>query len=354
MLRDIRKTKIFNRRAFFVSGVQVGLTAILTARLSYLQLWQHEEYSVQSNSNSIKPVIKPAARGVIYDRNGKGMTSNFETYRLLLSVEDKKNLEQTIDKLIKILQLDGAVKQHFLQKIEKASKRSMIIVINNISWDDMVRIEVNSYDLAGISIENGVLRKYPFPYETAHFIGYVSLPNNKEINTNEAGLFMHPGFRVGKTGLEKSFDKYLRGKYGVKYVEVNALERPIRTNSVRQSVDGGSLNLTIDLELQKFTTNLVKDEVASVVVMDVKTGEILTYVSSPAFDPNNFVEGIEAAEWEGLNNDVRRPLNNKPISAIYPPGSTFKLMVALAALESGVDINRHIFCNGHYQLGPNP
>lgn len=351
MLRDIRKTKIFNRRTFFVSGGQGALTAILVARLGYLQIFKHDEYSVQSNSNSIKPVISPAPRGDILDRNGQLMTANHDSYRLLLYVEDKKNIEKNVDIIVEVLGLNEETRQAFIAKIQKAKRRSMISLIDNISWDDLARIEVNSYRIQGVSTEGGVLRRYPFPYETAHFLGYVSLPNDKEINSSESNLFLHPGFRLGKTGIEKSFDEALRGKYGVKYVEVNALERPIRTISVSQSSAGSHLNLTIDLELQKFATKRVENQAASIVMMDVKTGEILTYVSSPSFDPNNFVEGISKDYWKELNEDPRRPLNNRPISAIYPPGSTFKLMVALAALESGFNPHNRFYCPGYYQLG---
>ena len=176
-------------------------------------------------------------------------------------------------------------------------------------------------------------------------------PSEKEIDENEQNLFMHPDFRMGKFGLEKSFDEALRGKYGVKYVEVNVHEIPLRTLSVKQSVEGSKLHLTIDFALQKFATERIKNDVASVVVMDVKSGEILTYASSPTFDPNNFVEGVSHGYWQQLNNDPRKPLNNKPIGALYPPGSTFKLMVALGGLENGFNPNTKVHCSGSYQLG---
>ncbi len=351
MLRDIRKNKIFNRRTFIIGGAQSALTGALMLRLSYLQLWKHGEYSVQSDSNSVKPIINPAPRGIVFDRKGVALAINENHFRLLLYLDNKHNAGEVIEKLSILLNLSQAQKDVFLAKIKNARRKSIISLIDNLEWDDLARIESNAYRLPGVSIESGIMRRYPFPYETAHFLGYVSLPSDKEIDENEPNLFMHPDFRIGKTGIERSFDETLRGKYGARYVEVNAFGTPLRTLSTKNYVDGSRLHLTIDLRLQQYTSERIKDAVSSVVLIDVKTGEILTYASSPAFDPNSFVEGIQGDYWKELNQDVRRPLNNKPIAAIYPPGSTFKLMVALAALEAGINPNNRVFCNGHYQSG---
>ncbi len=351
MLRDIRKNKIFNRRAFFIGAGQSALAGALITRLGYLQLLKNEEYQNQSDSNRIKPMINPAPRGTVYDRNDQPLTENQGNYRLLLYIENKKNITEIIDKVSVILDVSEEQKNLFLAKIKNARRKSIISLMDNLSWDDVARIETNSYQLPGVSIESGIIRHYPYFNETAHFLGYVSLPSEKEIDENEQNLFMHPDFRVGKSGVERTFDEVLRGKYGVKYVEVNAHEIPIRTLSVTPPTEGSKLHLTIDLNLQKFVTDRIKDDVASVVVMDVKTGEILSYASSPSFDPNRFVEGVSKQYWQELNNDPKKPLNNKPIAAIYPPGSTFKLMVALAALENGVNPNTRVHCNGHYQSG---
>lgn len=351
MLRDIRKNKIFNRRALILGAAQSTLASALVLRLSYLQLWKHEEYSIQSDSNRIKAVINPAPRGMVLDRNGIALTKNDSNYRLLFYLDRKKNVEELVEKLAKILDLTDENKNIFLAKINNSRRKSIISLMDNLGWDDLARIETNSHLLPGVSIESGLIRRYPYPAETAHFLGYVSLPSEKEIDENEQNLFMHPDFRMGKFGLEKSFDEVLRGKYGVKYVEVNVHEIPLRTLSVKPAVDGSRLHLTIDFSLQKFVTERIKDDVASVVVMNVKSGEILSYASSPTFDPNNFVEGVSKEYWNQVNNDPRRPLNNKPVSALYPPGSTFKLMVALAGLESGFNPATKVHCGGSYQLG---
>jgi len=351
VLRDIRKNKIFNRRALVLGSAQSALASALVMRLSYLQLWKHEEYSIQSDSNRIKPVINPAPRGTVVDRHGFPLTKNDSNYRLLLYLDRKRDVDELVAKLTEVLDLSDEAKNIFITKIKNARRKSIISLMDNLGWDDLARIETNAHLLSGVSIESGIMRRYPYPAETAHFLGYVSLPSEKEIDENEQNLFMHPDFRIGKFGLEKTFDEPLRGKYGVKYVEVNVHEIPLRTLSIKPPVEGSRLHLTIDFGLQKYVTERIKDVVASAIVLNVKTGEILAYASSPTFDPNNFVEGVSREYWNQVNTDPRKPLSNKPISATYPPGSTFKLMVALAGLESGFNPNTKVFCNGSYQFG---
>ncbi|MES2962103.1 MAG: penicillin-binding protein 2 [Pseudomonadota bacterium] len=351
MLRDIRKNKIFNRRALVLGSAQSALAGALVMRLSYLQLWKHEEYSIQSDSNRIKPVINPAPRGTVVDRHGFPLTKNDSNYRLLLYLDRKRNVDELVAKLTEVLDLSDEAKNIFIAKIKNARRKSIISLMDNLGWDDLARIETNSHLLSGVSIESGIMRRYPYPVETAHFLGYVSLPSEKDIDENEQSLFMHPDFRIGKFGLEKTFDEPLRGKYGVKYVEVNVHEIPLRTLSIKPPVEGSRLHLTVDFGLQKYVTERIKDVVASAIVLNVKTGEILAYASSPTFDPNNFVEGVSKEYWNQVNTDPRKPLSNKPISATYPPGSTFKLMVALAGLEAGFNPNTRVFCNGSYQFG---
>lgn len=351
MLRDVRKNRIFSRRALFLGTGQAALAGILTLRLSYLQLWKHEEYTVKSDSNRIKPIINPAPRGTIYDRLGVPLTSNENNFRLMMYLDRKRKPDQVIEKLTEILKLNPENREIFINKIKNAKRKSVVSLIDNLKWEDLARIETYSHILPGVSIESGVIRRYPYPAETAHFLGYVSLPSEKEIDENEPNLFLHPAFRVGKSGIEKTFDEALRGKYGVKYVEVDVHEVPLRTLSTRDSEEGSKINLTIDFELQKFTTQRIKNDVASVVVMDVKSGEVLAYASSPAFDPNRFVEGISKEYWKELNDDARKPLSNKPLSALYPPGSIFKLMVAMGGLEAGFNPATRVHCNGVYHLG---
>lgn len=351
MLRDYRKNKLFNRRTFILTSIRSFLSGLLVLRLGYLQLGKHKEYSMRSDSNSVKAMIQPALRGIIYDRNRKPLVANRQNYRLLLYLESHKNVQKTINELIKILRLDKETQDDIARRIEAARRRTMISLIDNLSWEDLVKVEVNSYRMPELSIEIAPVRYYPLPFVTAHVVGYVSLPNEKEIDYQNQNLFMHPNFKIGKSGIEKSFDKFLRGKFGIKYSEVNAFGLPIRTISTVASVNGEDLNLTIDLDLQKFVAERIAEEAASVVVMDIKTGEIISLNSSPSFDVNNFVEGFSRKYWLELIENEGKPMNNKPITANYPPGSVFKLMVALAALENGFNPNTKHTCNSKFRLG---
>ncbi len=351
MLRDFRKNKLFNRRTAILGGIQVGLISALVARLGYLQIFKYEEYSTKSDKNRIRPLIAPAPRGMVADRNGIALTNNEHNYRLLLYTENRPDFAQTLATLTQILNLSPEDQEIVANRIKNSRRRNIVSLLDNLSWDDVARIESHYHKLNGIGIDNGSLRAYLYPYETAHVLGYVSLPSEKESVGQEQNLFLHPDFRIGKSGIERSFDDALRGTFGVRYVEVNAFGAPIRTLSKKDGIEGSRINLTIDLRLQKFIADKIKDSVASVVVMDVKTGEIISMVSSPAFNPNKFVEGITRDYWNELLEDKRKPLNNKTISATYPPGSTFKIMTALAALENGIKPSHKVHCDGTFRLG---
>jgi penicillin-binding protein 2 len=288
---------------------------------------------------------------MVLDRMGKALTDNRHNYRLLLYTENKPDVTKAVENISQILALSENEKNIILNRIKNARTKSIISLIDNLPWDDLARIEANHHKLNGISIESGILRQYEFPFQTAHFLGYVSLPSEKEVDKRNQKLFLHPDFRIGKSGIEKSFDQTLRGKFGVKYVEVNAFGIPVRTLSTKKSIEGRKIDLTIDIRMQDFALEQLKDKVASAVVIDVKTGEIISLASSPSFNPNKFVEGISVDYWDQLILDPQKPLNNKPISAAYPPGSTFKLMVTIAALESGINPFNKVYCNGSYRLG---
>lgn len=351
MRRDYRKTKLFNRRAVILAAIKSFLSGILLLRLGHLQVFKYKEYTTRSDKNRIKAIIQPALRGIVFDRKGKALVQNKQNYRLLVYLENKSNMAKTISKLSQIIGLDKKSESELLERISAAKNRSIISLINNLSWNDVAKIEVNSYHLPQLSIESAPIRYYPFALESSHIIGYVSAVDEKDINEKNQSLFMHPNFKVGKSGIEKSFDQYLRGKFGIKYSEVDAFGLPIRSVSNTPSIPGNNLNLTIDIDLQKFIFDKIADKVASVVVMDVKTGEIISMNSSPSFDNNSFVEGFGQEYWSSLVNNDGKPLNNKALSANYPPGSVFKLIVALLALSKGFDPKTKFKCNGKHRVG---
>tara|TARA_Y100000389_G_scaffold204929_1_gene260928 strand:- start:7651 stop:9438 length:1788 start_codon:yes stop_codon:yes gene_type:complete len=351
MLRDIRKNKFFNRRALIIGSIQAFMAGALISRLAYLQLFKNKEYTIQSDSNRIKTMMMPAPRGNIYDRNNMLLTQNNDSYRLLFYNDKKRNVEQISKDLFDILDLQDQQKARILRKFSQIGNKSVISLIDNLGWYEMARIESNSHKLPSISIESGTIRQYKYPFSLAHILGYVSLPSQKEVEQSKQALYMHPDFRLGKLGIEKLHDEYLRGKYGLKYVEVNSKDIPIKTIKQDLPQQGQDVNLTIDINLQNYVHDLIKDLVASVIVLDVTNGEILSCNSTPTFNTNNFVEGVSYDYWQAISNNNLNPLNNRPISAIYPPGSTFKIIVALAALESGYNFKKKHICRGHNKYG---
>ncbi|MDA7705064.1 penicillin-binding protein 2 [Rickettsiales bacterium] len=351
-IKDFKKNKLFNRRVLILGIFKFFLFGMVIARLAYLQLFKNKEYSIRSDKNRIKLVIHPAPRGDIYDRNNVSLTKNNKNYKLLLYPRNKVRTNKLITKIIDILKLDQRQIDNILYKIKKnKSYLGAISLMENIKWDDLSRLEVNKYKLQDTAIEVGISRNYTFPFQNSHITGYVSLPTKSEsINQNEQ-VYKHPDFRTGKSGIEKKFDKNLRGQYGVRYVEINAYSIPIQTLSHTKSSKGQDVHLTIDNELQQKSYDLLKDKKASLVLMDVHNGEILSYISTPSFDPNLFSSGIINEEWQSLINDPNKPLNNRPITALYPPASTFKLMTAIAAIEEGFNPKERVKCNGSFKVG---
>lgn len=350
MLKDIRKNKIFNRRIFFISTLQSFLSLIIFVRLSFLQIFKHKQYTIKSDNNRIKAIIMPAPRGAISARDSTLLATNIIEFTIAYHRLSRRNDDIIIDKLTKVLDLQEE-EINLIKKRIQSSRGKIVSLINNASWDDVVKIEYNRYRLPGVYIENGIIRNYLYPFETAHFIGYTATPNENEIDKNNSDLYMHPNFKIGKSGIEKAYDNVLRGEYGVRYVEADSHENPVRILSTKKYQEGQRINLTIDIKLQQFAYSLMQGKAGSIITMNVKTGEILTYVSSPSFDSNLFTDGISKTDWQILNNDIMKPLNNRPISALYSPGSTFKLITAIASLEAGFDPNKITTCNGSFRLG---
>lgn len=347
------KGKIFTRRAIILGGIKATLLTSLIARLSYLQIFKFKQYKTQADRNRIKPLVIPPERGIIFDRNNVALTSNERNFRVFLYInQEQYDYKQTVDRLCNVLSIDDKKRQSIFDRIHKYRK-PVISILNNLTWNDLAKIEVHSYELPGIAVEGGLIRRYLYRDRMSHLLGYISLPTEKEIKKGrERKLFMHPDFRIGKSGIEKIHEKHLRGHPGIKQIEVNAYGIPVKTLSISKGEPGNNLELTIDAELQNFVVETVKDKSASVIVMDVNTGEILSMVSNPSYDPDRFVEGISNKYWQELLADYRKPLMNKSLFATYPPGSTFKMLVALAALEEGViKPDKKINCTGSTWFG---
>lgn len=351
-IKDFKKNKLFNRRIIFLGIFKLTLFGTLVTRLTYLQLFKNKEYSIRSDKNRIKPTIHPSPRGDIYDRHNNALTINNKNYKLIFYPRNVARTKKVVSTIKNILQLNKIQVEAILNKIKKNnSYLGAITLMENIKWDDLARLEVNKYKLTDTAIEVGISRNYLFPQQNAHIIGYVSSPLKKNISKTNKRIYSHPDFRIGIRGIEKKFDDNLRGKYGVRYLEVNAHSVPIRTLNHNKNSKGEDIYLTIDNELQTKSYNMLKDKKASLVLMDIHNGEILSYISSPSFDSNLLSTGILDIEWNQLKNNIKKPLNNRPISALYPPASTFKLMASLAALEHNFNTKEKINCNGSLRVG---
>ncbi len=349
------KSTISSKRLIFVFLIQVFLFLVLLIRLFCLQIFNYEKYKTLSEENRIKTFVIPPLRGHIFDRNNIQLTDNQKNYRVLFYKDksEEKNME-TLLKVSKILDLTENEFNKILKKMENNYGKPIITILDNVSWKDLVKLQANSYNLDGIMIEEGYIRYYPYSSTFAHIIGYVNNPTKEEIDIQnsykERELLLHPDYKIGRTGLEKVFNENIMGENGYRQLEMNALSIPIREIKVENATEGDNIKLTIDFNLQRFIKSRMQDVRGSAIVMNVWTGEILALVSMPSYNNNRFVEGISNQYWTKLSTDEGKPLSNKAISATYPPGSTFKLITAMAALENGWQGDKEIDCNGKLAL----
>ncbi len=351
--KDSDKAVGFSRRAFVVGAFQAGFLAVLGGRLAWLQMVEGNKYKVLAEQNRINLKMMAPARGQIVDRFGVPFAVNNQNFRVLVIPEQTDDLAQSLRELQKHIKIDDATVQKVLALAKKSPSYTPLEVADNLKWEEVATVEVNIPDLPGMSIDMGEERHYPFADATAHIIGYVGTASKKDQENEKDPLLTLPNFQVGKIGIERTFDKDLRGKAGSSEVEVNVVGREVRELNSLQSKEGSRIVLSIDAELQRFAqTRLSAERSASAIVMDVHSGEIYALASYPAFDPNYFTGGISHERYEELRSDITLPLINKAIAGQYPPGSTFKMVTALAALEAGVVTEgTTCFCPGHFSMG---
>ena len=350
MFRDNERHKTLSRRSLFLFGGQIALLSGLVGRMYYLQVVESEKFKTLADENRISYRIIAPKRGRILDRYGRLMAINKLNYRVMMVPENVNDLKQILEKLTRIIDLSRYDLLRLKRDIKRYRSFTPILLKENLEWDKIAKIEVNTEQLEGIFIDVGEQRFYPSGSAVAAVCGYVSQVTDQQKKTDP--LFSIPGFKVGKSGMEKFYDIALRGKSGSKQIEVNAFGRQIRELEKREGEEGKDVWLTIDLELQKYVSQRLARESASCVVMDIHKGDLLALVSTPSFDPNAFNRGLTKSEWQKILNNSRNPLNNKAISGQYAPGSTFKMVVALAALEKGIISNRsNYFCTGSLELG---
>ncbi len=341
------------RRGLLIGGVQVGFAGVLAWRMQDLQVDQADQYRLLADENRINVRLIPPARGEIYDRNGVILAKNEPSYRITIIPEDAGDIDHVLRKLGYLVYLSD----DDIKRIKTEAKRSApflpVTVLNRVTWDDISRVAVNSPALPGIATEVGLSRQYPLEKNFAHVVGYVGPVSERDLQRSEDPdpLLRIPRFQIGKVGVEAKYETTLRGRAGAKRVEVNALGRVMRELDRREGTAGANLQLTIDAKLQAYTTARLGSESASVVVMDCTNGDILSIASVPGYDPNKFVRGISYADYGMLRDNDHRPLASKTVQDAYPPGSTFKMVTVLAALEAGLITPKETFyCPGHFDV----
>ena len=348
--RDSDHQRLFTRRVAILGGGKLALFGLLVGRMYYLQVTQADRYALLADENRINMRLLQPSRGRIVDRFGVPLAVNQQNYRVLITSEDTPDAAQTLTRLSRIIPISGEDRERILREVRKKRKFVPVTVREFLRWEDVARIEVNTPDLPGTTIDVGQRRFYPEGEVGAHLLGYVAAVSEEDLNGDP--LLETPGFRIGRAGVERLFDRPLRGHAGASQLEVNAVGRVIRELDRREGQPGQEVVLTIDMEVQRAAVKLLGEESGAVVALNVHNGELFTLASTPSFNPNTFAEGLDAAQWRDLVENERAPLRDKTTAGEYAPGSTFKMIVALASLEAGViDENTEFFCNGKLRLG---
>lgn len=341
----------FERRSFVIGAVQGGIGLLLASRMAYLSIFENEKYKTESESNRVNLSLIPPRRGWILDRNGAPLASNKAAFRVDVIPERLSDVSATIATLAPLVGLDAEQAADLKDKIDEARGYQPVEVASNLTYDQFAALSVRLPEMPGVVPQRGFSRYYPTGPAVAHLVGYVGPASAEEYEKDHNPLLITPGYKVGKEGLEKSFEQRLRGTPGARRVEVTASGRIVRDLGTRPDVQGLPIKLTIDGPLQDFAARRIGLESGSVAVVDCQTGGILALVSMPAFDPNSFVGGIGRLEWKLLNEDDHIPLLNKVVRGLYPPGSTMKPMETLALQLHGVSPEERVNCPGGYQLG---
>jgi penicillin-binding protein 2 len=353
--KDIeRSVRTISRRALVAGGVQLAVMGALGLRMRQLQIEEAEQYRLLAEENRINMRLIPPARGLIYDRNGVIIADNAQNYRIVIVREDAGDVQETVAKLRQLIHFDETELERALREMERRSPFVPVTLADRLSWEDFSRVAVNTPALPGITTEVGLSRHYPMGRDFAHVVGYVGPVSDFDLSRLEDPdpLFQIPKFQIGKLGVEARYEDELRGKAGTRRIEINAAGRVMRELGRDEGIPGADIQLTVDYRLTNFIKERLKGESAAVVVMDVETGDLVAIASSPAYDPNLFVRGISGPDYRALTEDKYRPLADKTVQGTYPPGSTYKMVTALAALQDGkIRPNDTVYCPGHYQLG---
>ncbi len=349
---NVKKLNSINRRMFITGSLKFFIMIGIVSRLFFLQVKENKKYLTLSDKNRIREWKLAPVRGEFHDYFGNVIAGNFEAYQLHVIPEQVEDFRYVIYRLKDLLELSDIEFKKVLKKKNEIKPWETLIVSDNLSWQKFSKINNHLYDLNGVKPVISISRNYPFKENFTHLIGYVSQANQDDIETTQAiKKNFVPGLKVGKVGLEKTFEEKLIGTNDIERYEVNAYGRRISQLEFQKGQKGKTLRLTIDTEVQKLANELLKDKAGSICVMDIYTGAVIAMHSSPSFDPNLFVFGISQDDWELIRNDPMKPLVNKTLQGNYSPGSTIKPIVALSALENGiVNTNFTVQCTGKTEM----
>lgn len=342
--------RTLSRRALLLGGAQAAFVGALALRMRYLQVDQADQFRLLAEENRINVRLIPPKRGEIYDRFGQLLAQNSPSYRIIIVREDAGDVDDVIERISKLVPLDPKEVERAMAEMRRSPPFLPVTLADQVTWEDISRVAVNAPALPGITPEVGSTRFYPRRADFAHVIGYVGPVSEYDLSRLEdpEPVLHIPRFQIGKVGVETKHEQMLRGKAGAKRIEVNSAGRVMRELNRRDGEPGADLQLTIDANLQGYVQARLGNESAAAVVIDCESGDLRAIVSSPGFDPNLFVRGISVANYRTLTEDPYRPLANKTVQGLYPPGSTFKMMTAMAALEAGlVGPEETVWCPGH-------
>lgn len=342
----------FIRRALVLGACKATLLVGLFSRMFYLQIINNKKFTKLAEKNRIRSELIPALRGKILDRNNIVLASNEPNYSLVLEKmemhDDDKNRQMAIT-IGKILSLGPEDKEELINQINGLSVGKVLLVKDNLVWSELVALEVNIYDLQGVSIKTGFSRLYPYGSIAGHIIGYLGSISDKELTKHSMTLY--PNLKIGKNGVEKTQEKLLQGITGVQKTEVNARGKIIKEVSTLDSTSGEDVKLSVDINLQRKIDKLLGNQTGVILVSKISSGDIIASVSKPEFNPNLFNNGISSSNWSNLLNDPEFPLINRAVSFTYPPGSGFKVNAAVAALKQGFNPETTFTCPGYHVVG---
>ena len=342
------------KRALLLGGGMAAMVAVLGARMRYMQVDQADQFRLLAEENRINIRLIPPSRGLIEDRNGKLIAGNEQNYRVVITREDAGDVAMVLHRLASLIPLSPEEIERTVKETDRTSPFVSIIVADRLSWEDLSKIALNSPTLPGVSPEVGLSRTYPTKQDFAHVVGYVGPVSEKDLEgvADPDPVLQIPKFQIGKIGVERWMEDTLRGSAGNKRIEVNAVGRVMRELERKDGIPGADIRLTLDLDVQNYVQARLGAESAAAIVMDVTNGDLLAIASSPGFDPNLFVRGISQTDYTALTENDHRPLANKAVQGAYPPGSTFKLVTALAALEAGmITLDTKVRCPGYIEFG---